>query len=200
MVELISITPDPERVIAEAACASRLSQKRPEEVGSFVRRLVEARHLSVLRHAFATFRISEISRACADQILRHTHLQETPNLLGAIQESQRYVDQRNHGYIIPPSLTEEQRELYVQAVENALRIYADLVDSGVPREDARFVLPMGIHTTLVVSGNFQAWWDFLARRLGSEAQWEIRQVAHEILDILVAHAPNVFEEFLWGGI
>jgi thymidylate synthase (FAD) len=74
------------------------------------------------------------------------------------------------------------------------QVYKDLITEGVKKEDARFILPQGTTTELLVVGNFQAWYDFIKLRSGKEAQWEIREVAHEINRQLHGIAPNVFVE------
>jgi thymidylate synthase (FAD) len=74
------------------------------------------------------------------------------------------------------------------------QVYKDLITEGVKKEDARFILPQGTTTELLVVGNFQAWYDFIKLRSGKEVQWEIRAVAHEINHQLHKIAPNVFVE------
>lgn len=67
----------------------------------------------------------------------------------------------------------------------------------MPKEDARFVLPIGAETRLVVTANFREWRHILSLRLDKTAQWEIRELARRILGILREHAPSVFEDL--GG-
>jgi thymidylate synthase (FAD) len=81
------------------------------------------------------------------------------------------------------------------AYQSALAYYNDLLKLGVKKEDARLVLPAGVTTELNVSGNFQAWRDFLKLRTHDAAQKEIRQVALEIGLQLWRIAPNIFPEY-----
>jgi thymidylate synthase (FAD) len=81
---------------------------------------------------------------------------------------------------------------YTNSINGSFKTYDKLIEQGVRKEDARFVLPEAAHTTLIVTGNFQAWRDFLNLRLDSAAQWEIRDVASQILVALNKEAPTVF--------
>lgn len=71
-------------------------------------------------------------------------------------------------------------------------IYDEAIRKGVRKEDARFILPQSCTTEMYVTGNFQAWLDFIARRTDEHAQWEVREVALEIQRLLRGVAPNVF--------
>jgi thymidylate synthase (FAD) len=73
--------------------------------------------------------------------------------------------------------------------------YNELRELGVSKEDARYVLPAGVTTELNVSGNFQAWRDFLKLRTHNAAQEEIREVAKQIGYQLYRIAPNIFSEY-----
>lgn len=190
-IELIAITAEPEALIARAARVSHRSEGRGLGADrKLIRRLIELGHESVLEHAVATFEVSGISRACANQFTRH-------RLASFVQESQRYVDVRGRALVRPPTLSDEDwakaRELYAQAVA----LYEELLARGVPKEDARFVLPIGAETRLVVTANFREWRHILSLRLEKTAQWEIRELARRILGILREHAPSVFEDL--GG-
>jgi len=78
------------------------------------------------------------------------------------------------------------------AYQTAYAVYEELLAAGVKKEDARFVLPEGSQTELVVTGNFQAWLDFIKLRADIHAQWEIRKVAKEINNQLSKEAPGLF--------
>lgn len=190
-VELVAITPDPEALIARCARVSHRSEGKGLEADrKLIRRLIELGHESVLEHAVATFEVSGISRASTNQLTRH-------RLASFVQESQRYVDVRGRALVRPPTFSDEDwaraKELYAQAVT----LYEELLVRGVPKEDARFVLPIGAETRLVVTANFREWRHILSLRLDKTAQWEIRELARRILGILREHAPSVFEDL--GG-
>jgi thymidylate synthase (FAD) len=167
-----------------------------EEAENFVRKLVKKGHLSVGRHCNASFEVI-CSRACSHQLVRHSHLNYT-------QESQRYVkfinwqelnnDNIEDYFIIPPSIKEkdEINEFKVDCID-ACYDYYYYISNGIPKEDARYILPNACKTRLVVSGNFQAWMDFIKLRTDKKAQWEIREIAEQIRDILIEEAPAFFE-------
>ena len=79
-------------------------------------------------------------------------------------------------------------------VDHSLEVYDELRNLGIPKEDARFVLPEGAKSRLVVSMNFRSWRHFLWLRLDKAAQWEIREAAHEILKVLYQEAPKTFQD------
>jgi len=189
-VSLIHITPDYAGKIEFAARTSTATKcgETPEE---FVKKLVKKEHLSVGRHCDASFEIV-CSRACSHQLVRHTHLAYT-------QESQRYVefdfdDGDYANYIIPQTVANNKNcVLWGHAMTQIRKTYKGLIESGVPKEDARYILPNACKTRIVVSGNFQAWWDFIKLRTDKAAQWEIRGIAEEVRDILLKEAPAFFK-------
>lgn len=194
-VRLLYITPGYAETIEYAARTSTATDCR-ENSEEFVKKLVKKGHLSVGRHCNASFEII-CSRACSHQLVRHTHLAYT-------QESQRYVkfinwqelnnDNIEDYFIIPPSIKEkdEINEFKVDCID-ACYDYDYYVSKGIPKEDARYILPNACKTRLVVSGNFQAFYDFIKLRTDKAAQWEIREIAEEIRDILLQEAPAFFE-------
>ena len=97
--------------------------------------------------------------------------------------------------IIPESIAASNtRSVYATAIRMSTRAYEDLIAAGVRKEDARFILPQALSTELYVTGNFQAFHDFLIRRLDKHAQWEVRLVATMIYGYLRNIAPNIFNE------
>ncbi len=186
-VELLHITPDPEAHIARCARVSHRSEERssPDADRELVRKLISWGHESVLEFASATFLVEGMSRAAANQLTRH-------RLASFVQESQRFVDVRDRGLVRPPSFTdaqwEEARALHRRAVE----LYEKLIAEGVAKEDARYVLPIGTETRLVVSANFREWRHIIRLRGSPAAQWEIRLFARKVLEVLKEHAPTVF--------
>lgn len=193
-VELWSITPDSERLIARCARVShRAEGKGPEDDRKLLRKLVQLGHLSVLEHAQATFLIDGISRACLAQLTRHRHLSFTV-------ESGRFTVAREL-FIYPATLLGNRvaRDAYAAVRASyaaAWATYQALLAQGVPKEDARFVLPQAQATRLALSGNFRALYEFLQKRLMPDAQWEIRALAKELAIKLAGVAPSVFQGFL----
>ena len=188
-VTLIQNTPNPEEHIGLLAgiCYGKTGEQSPEQCIKRAYHCVTKGHLSTLRFAHATFLVEDISRICSHQFVRSKHLD-------FLQRSQRYCNEERMKMIIPNTIDDkygEQARAYVTA---AVSLYDDLIELGIKKEDARFFLPQGIGTELLVVGNFQAWYDFIKLRSGKEVQWEIRAVAHEINRQLHGIAPNIFVE------
>ena len=191
-VELLFITPNAEKLIETAGRTSYLSFNKQEKDSekAFIRMLIKNGHLSVLEHAYATFRISGISRAFTHQLVRH-------RLCSYTQQSQRYVDESNFNYIEPKSIknTPKAHSLFVKFMEEARSVYSELQKLGIRNEDARFVLPNAVESQIVVTANLREWRHIIELRGSPDAQWEIRNMAIEILKILKKHVPTVFEDF-----
>ena len=188
-VELVYITPDPEAHIGEQAAECYDSKTDRESCLRRAQHCVDSGHLATLRFAYATFRITEISRVCSHQLVRVAHA-------GILQRSQRYVKESCVEYIDPPSvagLPPEMRQEWKAIQAGAEWLYLALVDQGLmKKEDARYILPQGCTTGLRITGNFQMWVDLLANRTDKAAQWEVRAVAQEIKRQLAERAPRVF--------
>ena len=188
-VELLSITPNAEKLIEAAGRTSYLSfpKQRENSEKTFIRMLIKNQHLSVLEHAYATFRISGVSRAFTHQLVRH-------RLCSFIQQSQRYVDESNFNYIEPDSIKEnpEAHSIFIDLMDRAKEAYIKLHKLGARKEDARYVLPNATESQIVMSANFREWRHIIGLRGKPQSQWEIRRAAIEILKILKNHAPTVF--------
>ena len=185
-VELLHLTPNAEEFIGR--CAS-ICYDSSQDSGACVKRAaacVSKGHLATLRFAHATFKVTGISRTCSHQFVRSKHLD-------FLQRSQRYCGEGEAATIIP-KLTEEQLGIYWNSIDQSVAAYNVLIKLGVKKEDARFVLPEATCTELIVTGNLQAWLDFIQLRSGKEAQWEIRNVAIGINNILAKECPNIFKE------
>jgi thymidylate synthase (FAD) len=193
-VELIRITPDAEMAIAEDASECYDSDTSPEACERRIKHLMKVEHLATLRFAYATIRVSGISRVCSHQMVRIAHA-------GILQRSQRYVNQSAVEIIIPPSvqkLMDSDIPLVKEPIERLMslsqNIYDALLEHGIKKEDARYFLLEGTETSMRLCLNLQAWKDVLANRTSLKAQWEIRGVADEIQRQLTEECPNIFGE------
>ena len=182
-ITMTDVTENAEVKVAEYAAICYDADTSPDRNEKRVKSLMKQRHLATLRFASATFLVEGISRVCSHQIVRHPHL-------SFLQRSQRYCKDEDMGFVVPNSLKGVQA--YEDALWNVRDIYLSLIKSGVRKEDARFVMPQASVTEMYITGNFQAWFDFLVRRLDPHAQWEIRLVASMIYGYLRNVAPNVF--------
>ena len=139
-------------------------------------------HLATLRFASATFHITGISRVCSHQFVRSKHLD-------FLQRSQRYCNESSTSFVYPGT---DKDTLISSAYQSAMARYQELIAAGVKKEDARFVLPEGTQTELIVTGNLQSWLDFIKLRADKHAQHEIRAVAKEINNQLAKECPGLF--------
>lgn len=176
-VKLVHITPEPEKYIAQAG--AKCYRSKPKNYDKFVRARVKDKHYSLGRHVIAMFEVW-CSRACSMQLLRSKFIE--PH-----QESQRYV-KANPVFHIPPKTTEFQK----RGMEMAYNMYEKAILVGLNKEDARYSLPESTETSLVLSGNFQGWRDFIKLRDIDAAQREIRLIALEVKDILKKEAEAFF--------
>ena len=188
-IELISITPNAEKIIEGAARTSYLSFNRTGEdvTPSFIKMLIKSGHHSVLEHASATFRIKGISRATTHQLVRH-------RLASFTQQSQRYVDETNFHYVIPQSIEkdEQAKKMFLDTMENVKEVYIKLRSMKIRKEDARYVLPNAIESEIVITANLREFRRIFELRCDKKAQWEIRNMAIRMLEILKKECPNVF--------
>lgn len=167
------------------------------ENADYLRNIIAQGHESVLEHATVSFYLEGVSRAFTHELVRHRHFNYS-------QLSQRFVDESEARFIVPPALrgNDVAENLLKAQAKNALIAYSDLVDTlqndGVPRkqarEAARAVLPNNIETKIVVTGNHRAWREFLNRRLDPAADAEMREVAKLIYDFLSAAYPSMYED------
>ena len=196
-VELLYHTPDPERAIATAArlCYAPVGAKElmetmpPERVASVLSTIMAGGHFSTLEHASYTFAIDGVSRALTHQLVRH-------RLASFNQQSQRCVTFKEVIEVIKPDTiakNEKANALFDSAMQVAEQAYADLVELGIPAEDARFVLPNAAETKIVVTMNVRELLHFFELRCCKRAQWEIRELACKMLDLVRPSAPFVFK-------
>lgn len=167
----------------------------------YLANIISQGHFSVLEHASATFYIEGVSRNLTHELVRHRHLSYS-------ELSQRYVKMDDSIITIHPTLDKEpfgveewstvgavQREA-VTAYENLVeRLESAGIKGKKAREAARGVIPGGVETAIVVSGNYRAWRDMLQKRYSVHADAEIRQLATEILRQLKEMAPASFQDF-----
>lgn len=207
----------PEQVVAAAAklcyskvgCDQILENLTEDKTINFIKMLSSIGHESPFEHLNFTFSIEGISRTCSHQIVRHRH--------GSFsQQSQRYVDLKESFSIVIPdaiqnnekakllyiksvledydSYVEITEELYQQNVkENNLKTKEELKNAKKKAlEDARFALPNACETKMVMTMNARCLFNFFKERCCNRAQWEIREVANQMLDQVLDVAPNVF--------
>lgn len=219
-VKLLSYTPNPERVISMAAklCYSpvgvdEIEQNLTDEnVEKFLNMLINIGHESPLEHVSFTFAVEGISRSCSHQIVRH-------RIASFSQQSQRYVKLNQFEYIIPPEINEveEAKEVFLESMKKDQEAYDKIVDILFEKhynklikfgknekeahrqaekkaiEDARYVFPNACETKMVFTMNTRSLYNFFSHRCCERAQWEIRDLATEMLKQVREVAPILFK-------
>ncbi len=196
-VKLVSYTHNGERVVA---IASKMSRSRKgweyheenmsdEEVGTWIEDAVLHGYWSPLEHSSYTFSLEGISRVASHQLVRHRVASYT-------QMSHRFAKPVDEYYqpIIPPSAEkrEESEKLFEKSYDETYKEYYSLLSQGIPEEDARYVLPNGVNTNVVVTMNARELYNFFSLRLCSRAQWEIRKIAWSMLSEVKKVHPRLF--------
>ena len=195
-VELLYHTPDPERAIATAArlCyapvgASELMETMPpERVKSVLSTIMGSGHFSTLEHASYTFAVDGVSRALTHQLVRH-------RIASFNQQSQRYVKFKGEIPMVKPETVAadpETSRIFDEACDKVADAYRALAEAGIPAEDARYLLPNACETKIVITMNVRELLHFFSLRCCNRAQWEIRDMAHRMLDLAKPTAPFVF--------
>ena len=219
-VYLLAHTPNPEHTIACAAklcySSSKVSELNEnltdEQASSFVDMLSQIGHESPIEHASFTFGIEGVSRALLAQITRH-------RMASFSVKSQRYVREGSFEYITPPEIAAvpEALEVFEEIMAEDQKRYdrlteilkekhtAEFIAEGKDEktaeklaekkaiEDARFVLPNACETQMVMTMNARSLMNFFKIRCCKRAQWEIQDVANQMLALVTEVAPNLFK-------
>ncbi|MGZ3585628.1 MAG: FAD-dependent thymidylate synthase [Candidatus Limnocylindrales bacterium] len=180
------------------ACRTCYSELEPEEIfrravagevdpakqQKLIQGVIESGHGSTIEHIVFTFGISGVSRTLSHQLVRHRAG------VAFDQQSQRYVKFKGPATMEPATISEAEealRERYEAQLAGSLELYGDLLEAGIPGEDARFVFPNATRTNLVMTANLRALIHMSGLRLCTMAQWEIRRlfqlVRHEIFQV-----------------
>jgi thymidylate synthase (FAD) len=195
-VTLLAHTTDPDLICSAAgqSCYSEHSSRElmdEADEESFARSLkgiVGMGHMSVIEHASFTFSVEGVSRSLTHQLVRH-------RIASYSQQSQRYVSMENASYVIPPTVAEDPRSLehFERLMESIWDAYREL-NEVVPKEDARYVLPNACTTNITITMNARELRHFFALRCCNRAQWEIREMADEMLRACKRVSPIIFKD------
>lgn len=212
-VTLLAHTEHPEKIISAAAklCYSSAAISNifegltPEKTDSFIDMLMDLGHQSPLEHVAFTFGIENVSRALLAQITRH-------RIASYSVQSQRYVKENNFSFVIPPEIEKNPsaKKEFLQAMQEDIQHYNNLVDILIDQykndsidvksiekkaiEDARFVLPNACTTKMICTFNARSLLNFFKVRCCNRAQWEIRDVANQMLTLCRGVAPKIFKK------
>ncbi|MGH9353434.1 MAG: FAD-dependent thymidylate synthase [Terriglobia bacterium] len=174
----------------------------------YLENILSSKHGSVLEHALWSFLITGVSRALTHELVRHRAG------FGFSQLSQRYVDENEARYVVPPLYQQNEalRQKWEQTVETLRKAYAELAEATTQyvqqthpemsprdrrkwaRQAARSVLPNACETKIFVTANSRSWRHFLELRGSPHADTEIRLLAVEICRVLKHESPNIFQD------
>ena len=172
-VSLIQGTKNPIETISKIA--SICYDSDPKDPMKLVTHLYKSGHHSVFEHIYFTFKIEGISRACSHQLVRH-------RMCSFTQRSQRYCLEDGFEYILPPSL--KNNLFYNNDVQEIANEYKSYIKEGVPKEDARYILPNACCTDLYLFCNLRELIHICNERLCSRAQWEIRELVQKMVELV----------------
>lgn len=180
---LLRYTTLPAEICGEAAAVCTNSKN----FTSALNHAVSAGHTSVLEHAVFTFKVEGLSRAALAQLTRH-------RMASFDVQSQRYVKLDNPDLVIPETIKQSK---YAAEVESTMRyvmnLYERMTEDGIPCEDARYVTPQAVPTTLVMTMNARELLHFFSLRTCNRAQWEIRDLADQMLRKCIEISPEIFK-------
>ena len=182
------------------------------DISDFIHNLLRSKDGSVFEHVNYGFVFTGVSRSLTHELVRHRAG------FAYSQRSQRYVDETEAAFVMPPALVSENgggaaaRAILTEALEGAAASYSKLVDeleSVIPRDRfeyatdrrkairqaARAALPNATETKIFVTGNVRAWRHFIEMRAAPYADWEIRALAIRVLELLSEESPLMFGDF-----
>jgi len=170
---------------------------------SYLGNILQVKHGSVLEHAVWTLLLEGVSRSLTHELIRHRAG------FGFSQLSQRYVDESDIAFVLPPEIGDGSRafEIWSETCEQSLDGYRALLDELTnqvgdhgpatmrkkrARQAARAVLPNSAETKIVVTGNARAWRHFMESRGSGSADLEIRRLSGYVLRIMHEEARHIF--------
>ena len=207
-VKLISVSPDAEKHMAYCARVSNPNNQENEKYAGLLRYCIKHQHWSIFEQAFMTLEINT-TRGLAAQILRHRSFtyQEfsqryaDSNLLGNIDlPDLRRQDTKNRQNSIDnlePEIVEKLNKQMTTLFESSFALYNQMLELGVAKECARFVLPLATPTRLYMSGSVRSWIHYIELRSGHGTQKEHMDIANACKSIFTEQFPTVAEAMEW---
>jgi len=204
-VNLISVTPDAEKTIGYVARVSNPKNQDNPNVAGLLKYCIKHGHWSVFEQAHMTVEIST-TRGLAAQILRHRSF--------TYQEfSQRYADSSMLAKEVPlPELRRQDDKNRQNSIDDldplvvedfnlkmqrhfvdGMKLYKEMLDAGVAKECARFVLPLATPTKLYMTGSIRSWIHYIDLRSAHGTQKEHMQIAESCRDIFIEQFPIIAE-------
>lgn len=199
---------DGERLAEFAGRLCYMSQKNPAQRATrdYLENIKKQGHGSVLEHANYSLLLEGVSRSLTHELVRHRAG------FAYSQLSQRYVDESQANFVVPPAIVgdealenewrvqiDQAQQSYVRLVEHLMERYGWITDKvhrrKMAREAARGVLPNSTETKIVVTANARAWRTMLELRSSEGAELEIRRSAIAMLKLLQRETPGFFSDF-----
>jgi thymidylate synthase (FAD) len=158
---------------------------------ALIKKIIASGHYSTIEHIQITFAINNISRAATHQLVRHRHMSFS-------QKSQRYVKEADFDYIIPTHIktNPELNAKFEAHMEATSKLYKELVDAGIKKEDARSILPNATASSLVTSLNLRELIHLANLRLCTRAQLEIRMAVAKMCSLVLEKEPWLTEHLV----
>ena len=208
-IKLVSVTPDAEKLMAYVARVSNPSNQGNDKFAGLLKYCIQHGHWSVFEQAFMTVEINT-TRGLAAQILRHRSFtfQEfsqryaDTNLLDSVipvpdLRSQDLKNRQNSNDDIPKEKKEEYQALIARHFSEAMDLYNALLQEGVAKECARFVLPLATPTRIYMTGSVRSLVHYIDLRSAHGTQKEHMDVVAEIRKIFAEQFPTVAEALDW---
>ena len=207
-VQLLSITPEAEKTMAYIARVSNPKNQDNQDFSKLLSYCIKNEHWSVFEQSFMTLQI-ETNRGIAAQVLRHRSF--------TFQEfSQRYADSSQLGYIPIPELRrqdiknrqnsisdlpEELKNKYINKIrenfEKTSNLYEEMLEAGIAKECARFILPLATPTRIYMTGSCRSWIHYIKLRSANGTQEEHKQIALSCRNIFKENFPIVSKALDW---
>ena len=207
--KLISVTPDAEQHIAYCARVSNPNNQDSEKFAGLLAYCIKHQHWSIFEQAFMSMEI-ETTRGIAAQVLRHRSFtfQEfsqryaSTNLLNSeieLPELRRQDDKnrQNSTDDLDPELIDKLNRQMITLFSSASNLYAQMLDAGVAKECARFVLPLATPTRMYMSGSLRSWIHYIELRSAHGTQTEHMDIANSCKEIFKEQFPIISEALEW---
>ena len=209
-VKLVTVTPEAEKTMGYVARVSNPNNQENPNVAGLLKYCIKHNHWSVFEQAHMTVEI-ETTRGLAAQILRHRSF--------TYQEfSQRYADSSLLSDTIPlpalrrqdtknrqnsiddiDPLTQQDFEIKMQRhFVDGMKLYKEMLDEGIAKECARFVLPLATPTRLYMTGSVRSWVHYIDLRSANGTQKEHMDIANAVRDVFVEQFPICAEALEWN--
>lgn len=208
--KLISVTPDAEKQIAYCARVSNPNNQDSEKFAGLLKYCIKHQHWSIFEQAFMSMEI-ETTRGIAAQVLRHRSFtfQEfsqryaSTNLLNSeieLPELRRQDDKNRQNSIddLDPEVVDKINRQMITLFSSASNLYNQMLDAGVAKECARFVLPLATPTRMYMTGSLRSWITYIALREKHGTQKEHMEIAKSCKEIFCKEFPITAEAL--GGI